>query len=442
MMLRHGIEVKEYVGATDAEFEKGATYTVALNQPQQVLIKAIFDKQLTFTDSLFYDISSWTMPLAFGIPYKQTSSLNAGSLLTAAPALKGSVKGEKSEYAYLMEWDEFYAPKALYELQQKGLITKVATNKTSIKTATGETKQFDYGSILIPVKMQSVASDALYDILQTTAQKNGITFHAMQSGAATTGSDLGSSKFISLQKPSVAMIVGSGVSALDAGEVWHLLDQRMNIPSTHLDATAFNRADVSKYNCIIMVSGNYGELNKEKLKAWVQAGGVLILEEDAVVWASQNGISTVTVKRAKNPADSAARITYIQREQIEGAQQMNGAIFGAEVDLSHPLAYGYNQSTVSMFKGNKVFLEKSKNPYANPFQYGASPLQSGYISRENAAAVKNSAAVIVNTLGAGRVINIADNPNMRGFWLGGTKLLMNALFFGNMIDAASGRTEE
>jgi hypothetical protein len=38
---------------------------------------------------------------------------------------------------------------------------------------------------------------------------------------------------------------------------------------------------------------------------------------------------------------------------------MNGAIFGADVDLSHPLAYGYNQPTVSMFKGNKVFLEKS-----------------------------------------------------------------------------------
>jgi hypothetical protein len=281
------------------------------------LIKAIFDKQLTFTDSLFYDISSWTMPLAFGITYKQTSSLNAGSLLTAAPALKGSVKGEKSEYAYLMEWDEFYAPKTLYELQQKGLITKVATNKTTIKTAAGETKQFDYGSILIPVKMQSVAANALYETLQTIAQKNGITFHAMQSGAATAGSDLGSSKFISLQKPSVAMIVGSGVSALDAGEIWHLLDQRMNIPSTHLDATAFNRVDVSKYNCIIMVSGNYGELNKEKLKTWVQAGGVLIVEEDAVVWASQNGISTVTVNRAKNPADSSARISYVQREQIE-----------------------------------------------------------------------------------------------------------------------------
>jgi hypothetical protein len=442
MMMRHGIEIKEYIGTADAEFEKGTAYTVALNQPQQVLIKAIFDKQLTFTDSLFYDISSWTMPLAYGIPYKQTNTLNAGSLLSTAPALKGGVVGGKSDYAYLLEWDEFYAPKALYELQQKGLITKVATNKTSITTAAGETKLFDYGSILIPVKMQSVSSDALFSMLQTTAQANGLTFHAMQSGAATVGSDLGSSKFVSLQKPAVALIVGSGVTALDAGEVWHLLDQRMNIPSTHLDAAAFNRADVSKYNCIIMVSGNYGELNKEKLKAWVQAGGVLIAEEDAVVWASQNGISTVTVKRAKNPADSSTRISYVQREQIEGAQQMNGAIFGAEVDLSHPLAYGYNHTTVSMFKGNKVFLEKSKNPYASPFIYGANPLQSGYISRENAAAIKNGAAVIVNTVGAGRVINIADNPNMRGFWLGGTKLLMNALFFGNIIDAASGRTEE
>ena len=62
---------------------------------------------------------------------------------------------------------------------------------------------------------------------------------------------------------------------------------------------------------------------------------------------------------------------------------MNGAIFGAEVDLTHPLAYGYNQKTVSLFKANRVFMEKSKNPYATPFYYGSKPLQSGWVSREN-----------------------------------------------------------
>ena len=53
-----------------------------------------------------------------------------------------------------------------------------------------------------------------------------------------------------------------------------------------------------------------------------------------------------------------------------------------------------------------------------------------------------TAAVIVNAVGNGRVINIADNPSFRAFWLGGTKLLMNAIFFGRIIDAASARAEE
>ena len=191
-----------------------------------------------------------------------------------------------------------------------------------------------------------------------------------------------------------------------------------------------------------MVGGNYNELNKDKLKAWVQNGGLLILTEEAVSWAAQNGISEVKFKKAKSPVDSLERLTYINREQIDGAQQIFGAIFGAEVDLANPLAYGYTQKTISLFKANKVFMEKSKNPYATPFYYNTKPLQSGWISQQNYEAIKNSAAVIVNTVGNGRVINIADNPNFRAFWLGGSKLFMNAIFFGRIINAASGRTDD
>ena len=440
MIQRHGIVIHEYAGANDNEFEKGTAYTVSLNQPQQVLIKAIFDKQLTFTDSLFYDISSWTMPLAYGIPYKEAAITATGKKLDDLKMPVGELLGGKSEYGYLMEWDEFYAPRALLELQQAGLITKVATNKTEISTSAG-LKKFDYGTILIPVTMQEKSSEQVFQLINLVAQKNALKIYSMQSGTASVGSDLGSSKYLSLKLPVVAMLVGTGVNALDAGEVWHLMDQRLNIPASHLDVAGFNRIDISKYSTIIMVSGSYGDVNKDKLKTWVQAGGVLIVLEEAVTWAAQNGIASVTFKKIKSAEDSTQRMPYVQREQVDGAQQMSGAIFGADVDLTHPLAYGYNQKTVSLFKANKVFMEKSKNPYATPFYYGGTPLQSGYISRENASAIKNSAAVIVNTVGSGRVINIADNPNLRGFWLGGTKLLMNAIFFGKIIDAASGRTE-
>ncbi len=441
ILQRHGIQVKEFNGPFDDALQQGTSYTVALNQPQQVLVKAIFDKQLKFEDSLFYDISSWTMPLAFGLPHKEVSSISAGKDVTGPNMPAGQVIGGASNYAYLFEWDEFYAPRALYELQSAGLITKVASNPFKITTQQGM-QSFDYGTILVPVKMQDMAADKIFELVTKTAANNGLKIYGMKTGGAVAGSDLGSSKFNAIKKPAIAMIVGSGVTALDAGEVWHLLDQRMNIPATHLEQSAFNRADLTKYNTIIMVSGNYNEINKEKLKSWVQDGGVLILEEDAVTWAARNGINNVTLKKAKSPNDTTARLPYVQREEIEGAQQINGSIFGAEADLTHPLAYGYNQKTISLFKASKVFLEKSKNPYATPFYYGSNPLQSGYISKENLGVIKNSAAVLVNASGSGRIINIADNPNLRGFWLGGTKLLMNAIFFGKTIDAGSAREEE
>jgi Zinc carboxypeptidase len=430
MLQQHGIIVEQF----------NDEYLVDINQPQRVLIKAIFEKQLQFKDSLFYDITSWTMPLAFGMPYREV--MNSGDKSNPLPQFNwgGEVVGTKSNYAYVFEWSDLYAPKALNEFQQAGLITKVATNTFTINTTNGN-KKFNYGSILIPVKMQSIDEEKLAELIKKVAKNNGLKVYAMQSGAAIEGSDLGSSKFISLTKPSIALLVGQGVNATDAGEVWHLLDQRMNIAATHLEIATFNRVELNQYNTIVMVGGNYSEINKDKLKGWVQAGGNLILLEEAVSWASQNGINNVTIKKIKSPVDSTHRLPYIQQEQINGAQQMNGTIFEAMIDNTHPLAYGYNSKTVSMFKGNKVFMEKSKNPYATPFYFGSNPLQSGYLSAENLAAIKNSASVIVNTIGNGRVINIGDNPNFRGFWLGGTKLMMNAIFFGKVIDGASGRGE-
>ncbi|MBL7745366.1 MAG: zinc carboxypeptidase [Chitinophagaceae bacterium] len=441
MLKRQQIEINHLPDNwKDGEFEKGSAYMVSLNQPQHSLIRAIFEKTLDYKDSLFYDITAWTMPLAFGLPYNEIMTpLSMGAKVETLPVPKGGIEGGKSEYAYLLEWDELYAPAAVYEMLNAGLILKVATNNFEIPVSTGNRK-FDYGTILIPVKMQKENSDKVAVMVSALAEKYRLKGFAVSSGNTNTGSDLGSSRFAVIAKPNVAMITGPGVNATDAGEIWHLLDQRMNVPAAHLEPSVFNRIELNKYNTLIMVGGNYSELNKDKLKTWVQGGGTLILTEEAISWASQNGINDVKFKKAKSPADSLQRLTYVDREQVDGAQQVSGAIFGAEADLTHPLAYGYNQKTISLFKANRVFMEKSRNPYATPFYYGTTPLQSGWVSRENKEAIKNSAAVVVNTVGNGRVINIADNPNFRAFWLGGSKLFMNAIFFGRIIDAASGRT--
>ena len=448
MMLRHQIAVyqpKNDITVNGKTFKAADAFVVPMQQPQYKLLRTIFEKTLNYKDSIFYDITAWTMPLAFGMPYSELTSAQfntnlLGDKITIANKLSGIVSGGKSNYGYLMEWSDLLAPAALYELQKNYIITKTATEKFEIPVGNSNSN-FNAGTILIAVNNQPLDANKLFDLVSDIAKKYGLTIYALQTGNAVSGIDMGSRKMLALTKPSIAMITGAGVNATDAGEVWHLLDQRMNIPATHLEPAIFNRADLNRYNTLIMVGGTYTELNKEKLKAWVNNGGTLILLEEAVQWASQNGINAVTLKKIKSPVDSAKRVAYGEEEEIDGAQQMAGAIFGADADLTHPLAYGYNDRTVSFFKANRVFMEKSKNPFATPFYYKDNPLQSGWISKENSDAIKNAAAVIVNTSGSGRIINIDNNPNFRAFWLGGTKLMMNAIFFSKIIDAASGRTE-
>ena len=398
------------------------------------------------------------MPLAYGIPYASLAEKDLArdiyyNTYYSYDKYKASGgihvtpfygKSTASQYGYLVSWEDLNAPALVYELLNEGILAKVGTANFRMpkEYPADEGRAFSRGSVLVPVQGQRQSAEVIFQTMKRLADKYKVVVKSVESGMVQEGSDLGSSRFVSITRPSIAMITGAGVNETDAGEVWHLLDQRMNIPATHLEQTMFNRVNLDKYNVLIMVGGSYNELNKEKLKTWVQDGGTLILTEEAVTWAAQNGISDVKFKKIKTATDSTQKISYTEREQIDGAQQVRGAIFGAETDLTHPLAYGYTEKTLSLFKANKVFMEKSRNPYATPFYYGANPLQSGWVSKENKDAIKNSAAVIVNTVGSGRVINIADNPNFRAFWLGGSKLFLNAIFFGRIIDAASARSEE
>ena len=85
-------------------------------------------------------------------------------------------------------------------------------------------------------------------------------------------------------------MVGEGVRAYDAGEVWHLLDYRMNIPVTLYDKRKLGSLDISDYTHIIFVGGNYDTKDeglKRKLSRWVRAGGTVIAHRQGAKWAGE-----------------------------------------------------------------------------------------------------------------------------------------------------------
>jgi len=129
----------------------------------------------------------------------------------------------------------------------------------------------------------------------------------------------------------------------------------------------------------------------------------------------------------------AKDIPFDKKNDFIGAQVTGGASCEGKLDRSHPVGYGYKNNRISLFRNTNIYLEPDKNSYNNPIQYTNNPLQSGYISEENAELIKNSVPFKVKRMGKGRVILFTDNTNFRAFWYGTNKLLMNAIFFGQMM---------
>ena len=429
VLKRHQVtihEVKSDFIADDKNFRKGYSYVVPMNQKNQKLVKAMFDARTSFKDSLFYDVSAWTFNHSFGVDYAENISLNnAGPEIKTLKINEGSVS-EKSNVGYLMTWNEYYTPKALNAILQKGIRAKV-----SMKNFNNGGNSYDYGTIQIPVQNQKLGSQELYDFLKTVANESHVEINGVLTGL-NNGIDLGSSNFKNISLPKVAMLVGSGVNVSDPGEIWHLFDQRYDMHVTKLDMIYFNRIDISKYT-VIIAPNSWGLDKKsiEKLQKWVRDGGTLIGYRGAAKWLKSNKFINLEFVTAN--IDTVKDVSFEAKSLKNGAQVIGGAIFEENVDRSHPINFGYKNDKIALFRNTTLFMKADKKSYNNPIQYTNNPLLSGYISKENARAIKNTVHFKVQRMGRGRVVVFTDNTNFRAFWYGTNKLLMNAIFFGDKM---------
>ncbi|RNC80212.1 MAG: zinc carboxypeptidase [Winogradskyella sp.] len=423
ILKRHNIkfhDVKADFSVDGKQYKKGYSYIVPKNQNNTRLINAMFEKRTQFKDSLFYDISAWSFPLAFNLDYAETTTAEAGAEINDLKFKKGGVR-EKSNYAYLTEWHEYYSPKFLYQVLKHGIRVK-----TSQKQFKANGKSYDYGTLMIPAQNQSLSNEKLFKLLDKLAQESHISIDAVSTGL-NDGIDLGSNNFRPLQLPKIALLVGDGMTSYDAGEIWHLLDTRYNIPVTKLDTKNFSRANLSRYNAIIMVNGSgLNEGNTKKLQSWIRDGGTLIGYRRALNYLNGKKFMKIEFKKPKLVAKN---ITREQRSNFRGAQVIGGAIFETNLDRSHPINFGYKNSTLPMFRNTTLFVKPDKNSYNNPIQYTKDPLLSGYISKQNLDSLSGTVPLKIGGLGRGKVVAFTDNTNFRAFWYGTNKLLMNAIFF-------------
>ncbi len=438
VLRRHRIRVytlAQDVTVNGKTFRAGAAYVVPVQQPQVRMLQALMERRTTFEDSLFYDVSAWTLPLAYDVVWAEWRRDPSALLGTPVDSVRldgGELVGERSDYAYLMSWDRYFAPAALYQLQQAGVRARLLTEAVTLPVA-GMRRTFPPGTVLIPVVSRDgkgPGRDSLQALIQKLAQTYHVRFYAVETGLTEEGPDLGTREYGRvLEQPRIALLTGAGTRAYNAGEVWHLLSERMHIPVSLLDVANVAWADLSRYNRLVLAGGSYASLPAEKIKNWVQQGGVLIALTSAVDWVIERGL--VKLKARPFDLDSLLRpYPYGQLRRARGAQVIGGAILEARLDTSHPLTFGL-EATLPVFRTEETFYDPSEVPGANVAVYTEQPLLSGYLSAARRQLAPGAAAVVAQRYGQGRVILIMDNPNFRAFWIGSSRLFMNAIFLGD-----------
>jgi len=477
LLLAHHVEVFEVQDNLTLDgktFEKGKSYIVPSAQPNFLIVHSIFEEN-TLKDSIFYDNTGWSIIHAYGLKYaKLNGAFAKGAAVKSLAAESGKVLGDLSAYAYLINSGDYNFTKALYQLQLKNILVKTAFKSFVANTAGGK-KAYLPGSLVIPVVGQNVATDSLYAALQRVAASANIDITAVSGGFSAEGIDLGSSNIRAVRKPEVALAFGQGVTSSEAGQVWFLLNQQLDLPVTKLDLQNFARAPLNRYNVLVLPGGNYSNWDKatvDKIKNWVAEGGTLITFQTATAWAVQQEIvkeklaetdafgrrgeapvvpptpvakagdetkkdqaklaGTETAARGVKPV--AERLDYQRQEDVEGSKRINGAIFQADLDITHPIAFGLSSRKLFINKNGPTLLLPSSNKYATVAQYTSKPLINGYSSKSNTAKVAGSAAIIATGSGNGEVILFADDPTYRGYWLGTGRLFLNAIFFGNLLN--------
>ena len=409
------------------------TFSVPTQQPQYRMVQTFFETYETYRDSVYYDASAWSVANFYNIKYKTSTKAIQGTPVISKEELIALEPLMSSSYAYAVEAKDYNLPAFIYDAQQHKIVVAAAFKPFSAKNNTS----FSYGSIMIPVASQKLSEKELFTTLKKLQAKHGIQVHSLSTGFSTKGVDLGSRAIRPLDQPKALMLIGDGIRSYEAGEVWHLLDTRVGMPITKVRQDYFDRVALKEYNTLVLVSGNYkwDEKTTKKIKDWVSNGNTLI-----AIGTANNALikhKIVDEKRITIKKDSTATATlkpYVDASENIGREKLGGVFLKGNIDLTHPLGFGYTQDNVSLYKNNLVWLEPSKSSYGTPVVYDKSPHIDGYISKNiRSKYLPKAAPVVVSATGKGRVILFAENPNFRGTSYGANRMFLNALFLGNHI---------
>ena len=423
-----------FTGKTEAFTIAKEDLVISAYQPHSNMLRVLFEPVSHLSDSVTYDITAWALPYAYGLTsYAVKQSLKP---LTGAPEMPSNTPlSAQKPYAYLARWNSIRDVKFLSSLLQN----EVKVRFTEAPFTVGG-KDFAAGTLVI-TRSGNAAKGAQFDQLITSeANRFKITLDAVSSGFVDKGTDFGSDKVRFIKKPNVAMIIGDDVSSLGVGEVWHFFEQQLDFPITVVDERNMEDINWDQTDVLILPDGIYKIFTDKpaatRLKEWVSNGGKLIAMEAAAAQlaGADWGIKLKKEEEKKEDEEKKAAAhpyealkPYANRERESVKQFIPGAIYKVQLDVTHPLAFGYPAYYYTLKQDARLY-EFIESGGWNVGVLKKDSYLSGFVGADTRKQLKDGLLFGVKEIGSGEVVIMADDPLFRSFWENGKLLFSNAVF--------------
>jgi len=393
-------------------------------QPYGKMVKVLFENKTYLSDSLTYDITSWTLPFAYGL-----DGIITNTNIKTKP--NKEIKKENTiipnSYAYAIEWKSLNSAKILSELLKKNINVRFTQ-----EPITQSNFYFDRGSLFI-LKGDNKNTDNLTDILSQLAKENNTTIISLSTGFSDKGVDLGSDKLTLISHPKIGLVSSEKTSSLNYGELWYFFEKELKHPIHQIKASILYSDAIKNFKTIILPSGNYKNLiSKEKetpFMQWLKNGGKVIVFGNAINnFADKKPFQLKVKKENKKDKKTNPLLPYAQKERANISEFITGSIFKTKVDNTHPLAFGYGKYyyTLKMGKNTYHYLEKGYN--VAYLTKSPKPI-NGFSGKKALKKQKESLIFGAEPIGKGQIIYFIDNPLFRSFWENGKLWVANAVFF-------------
>jgi hypothetical protein len=324
--------VTDQLGQTFAEktLPKGSL-VIRSRQPEARLLNAILEFNASIKDevlleeyqrtlrdgsSVMYDNTAWNLTMMLGLNAWEVGQDISQSLqpFQPYPLLTPSTAENTADsgLGWLVNGDDDasvgFAARLMEQGVQVRLINKAGVLGKSI---------FNRGTVAVLKSDNPNLADLAVKVV-TAAKDVNTDLQSLTQGLGDGDlPDIGGSHFELLQAPKLAIVGQAGVSSLDFGTIWHMVDTELGIRHSHLDLASLLRNDLRQYNVIVLPHMN-GKLDKAQLAAlstWVEAGGTLISVDGATGQLLAGEISSVKPLAAAI-ADAAKYDLSLQREWL------------------------------------------------------------------------------------------------------------------------------